>query len=410
MIRISPLQWTDLNPSATSFIPKNIKNEDIIKDDILLNNVNINKSKTQTLDNNDWPLMPSTSKDIIKQKVDQNLKTSKKSKSSSPKKPSNLTLEQFIIEKLRNEAENISLNNSKKVLKLKKKNELNETPVNSLDSSAPNRRRGKQREIPKPKKPTTLKKIIIKEKTGLNDESIEENSDKNNENEEKKDNKQLINTEKAENHDLNDINRKILHCRAFREYCFQCLNQEIDNFLVNLLSDLVVFQDRMFSKDPIKAKAKKRLCFGLREVTKYAKVNKVKLLIIAPDIEKIETKGGLDDTLNSLFKIVDINKTPIVFGLTRKGLGITCKKKGFISCIGILNYDGSQENFKQLMSLSESAQNIYNSVFDESKNKLKTYSYDQIEDILSKLPNIPNEFQNFKKILNPNDRRLAKRK
>ncbi len=52
----------------------------------------------------------------------------------------------------------------------------------------------------------------------------------------------------------------------------------------------------------------------------------------------------------------------------------------------------------------------YNSVLDESYVKLKSLNEEEIADILSKLPNIPNEFCDFKRRLNPNDRRLMKRK
>lgn len=66
-----------------------------------------------------------------------------------------------------------------------------------------------------------------------------------------------------------------IHSRRFREYCNQILDKEIDNCCTALLSDLVRFQDRQYHKDPLKAKAKRRIVLGLREVTKHLKLKKI---------------------------------------------------------------------------------------------------------------------------------------
>ena len=38
---------------------------------------------------------------------------------------------------------------------------------------------------------------------------------------------------------------------------------------------LLRFQDKQHAKDPVKAKARRRYCVGLREATKFLKVKKV---------------------------------------------------------------------------------------------------------------------------------------
>ena len=40
-----------------------------------------------------------------------------------------------------------------------------------------------------------------------------------------------------------------------------------------------------------KAKIRRRLVMGLREVTKHLKVKKLKCVIISPNLEKIQSKG-----------------------------------------------------------------------------------------------------------------------
>ncbi|XP_034507997.1 selenocysteine insertion sequence-binding protein 2-like isoform X2 [Ailuropoda melanoleuca] len=50
------------------------------------------------------------------------------------------------------------------------------TPHNPLDSSAPLMKKGKQREVPKAKKPTSLKKIILKERQERKQQRLQENA------------------------------------------------------------------------------------------------------------------------------------------------------------------------------------------------------------------------------------------
>lgn len=74
-------------------------------------------------------------------------------------------------------------------------------------------------------------------------------------------------------------------------YCNQVLSKEIDECVTLLLQELVSFQEQIYQKDPMRAKAKRRLVMGLREVTKHMKLNKIKCVIISPNCEKIQSKG-----------------------------------------------------------------------------------------------------------------------
>lgn len=75
-------------------------------------------------------------------------------------------------------------------------------------------------------------------------------------------------------------------------YCSQVLSKEIDNSVIDLLKELVRFQDRLYLKDPLKAKMKRRLVMGLREVLKHLKLKKVKCVIISPNCERVQSKGS----------------------------------------------------------------------------------------------------------------------
>lgn len=74
-------------------------------------------------------------------------------------------------------------------------------------------------------------------------------------------------------------------------YCSQMLSKEVDACVTDLLKELVRFQDRMYQKDPVKAKTKRRLVLGLREVLKHLKLRKLKCIIISPNCEKTQSKG-----------------------------------------------------------------------------------------------------------------------
>lgn len=82
-----------------------------------------------------------------------------------------------------------------------------------------------------------------------------------------------------------------VHLSFLYRYCNQVLCKEIDECVTLLLQELVSFQERIYQKDPVRAKARRRLVMGLREVTKHMKLNKIKCVIISPNCEKIQSKG-----------------------------------------------------------------------------------------------------------------------
>lgn len=70
------------------------------------------------------------------------------------------------------------------------------------------------------------------------------------------------------------------------------LSKDVDECVTTLLKELVRFQDRLYQKDPMKARMKRRIVMGLREVQKHLKLRKLKCVIISPNCERIQSKGG----------------------------------------------------------------------------------------------------------------------
>ncbi|NXL15587.1 SEBP2 protein, partial [Setophaga kirtlandii] len=263
-------------------------------------------------------------------------------------------------------------------------------PHNPLDSSAPLVKKGKQREVPKAKRPTPLKKIILKEREQRKLQHLLEQKAA------PKDEDNICQTEGnvTENATLlqdgqaalpetqvaegfpehtgikeskeGSVTTKQLtptlpkiHSRNFRDYCSQVLSKEVDSCVTDLLKELVRFQDRLYQKDPVKAKIKRRLVMGLREVLKHLKLKKLKCVIISPNCEKIQSKGGLDETLHNIIDCACEQNIPFVFALNRKALGRCVNKAVPVSVVGIFSYDGAQDHFHRMVQLTTEARKAY---------------------------------------------------
>ncbi|XP_054628330.1 selenocysteine insertion sequence-binding protein 2-like isoform X4 [Dunckerocampus dactyliophorus] len=268
---------------------------------------------------------------------------------------------------------------------------------NPLDSTSPLVKKGKQREVPKAKKPTALKKVILKEREERKQRRLLEERGLLPENEstvvqdtaedeqgnasligQKEDLDSLLGgndllqvrtheTERGEADNQQNIqaasiatpDRPKIHSRKFREYCSQMLSKDVDQCVTSLLRELVRFQDRLYQKDPMKARMKRRLVMGLREVLKHLKLRKVKCVIISPNCERVQAKGGLDEALHTIIDTCRDQEVPFIFALSRKALGRCVKKTVPVSLVGIFNYDGAQDYYHKMIELSSEARQAY---------------------------------------------------
>uniref|UniRef100_A0A8C0H986 SECIS binding protein 2 n=1 Tax=Chelonoidis abingdonii TaxID=106734 RepID=A0A8C0H986_CHEAB len=251
---------------------------------------------------------------------------------------------------------------SKEPTTVTKNQQLNQgkTPHNPLDSSAPLVKKGKQREVPKAKKPTSLKKIILKEREQRKQHLLEQTTIP------KDDGDTVHQCEESTTEDqtlTQDTKTEYLTLEQllifFSSYCSQVLSKEVDSCVTDLLKELVRFQDRLYQKDPVKAKTKRRLVMGLREVLKHLKLKKLKCVIISPNCEKIQSKGGLDETLHTIIDCACEQNIPFVFALNRKALGRCVNKAVPVSVVGIFSYDGAQDHFHKMVELTMEARHAY---------------------------------------------------
>ncbi|XP_012865611.1 PREDICTED: selenocysteine insertion sequence-binding protein 2-like isoform X2 [Dipodomys ordii] len=296
------------------------------------------------------------------------------------------------------------------------------TSFNSLDIASSKAKKGKEKEIAKLKRPTALKKVILKEREEKKGRLAVDHS--------------ILGSEEPTEVNLDfidDLPQEIvsqedtglsmpsdtslspasqnspycmtpvsqgspassgigspmasstitkIHSKRFREYCNQVLCKEIDECVTLLLQELVSFQERIYQKDPVRAKARRRLVMGLREVTKHMKLNKIKCVIISPNCEKIQSKGGLDEALYNVIAMAREQEIPFVFALGRKALGRCVNKLVPVSVVGIFNYSGAESLFNKLVELTEEARRAY-------KDMVAAMEQEQAEEALKNVKKAP---------------------
>ena len=206
--------------------------------------------------------------------------------------------------------------------------ETPDCPPGSKKVKKKERKRGKEREGGKKKRKTLMKKIILADREKRREARLRTETEA-----------EVV--AKFIESSVEDKAKSNIHNRRFRTYCDHLLSTDLDNTVAALMSDLIRFKDKVHAKDPDKARAKRRYIVGLRECAKFLKVKKLSCIIFAPNIEKIEAEGGLDDTVSRLITEAAGLNVSVVFSLNRYKLGRLCYKKVAISCIGILNYQGS---------------------------------------------------------------------
>ncbi|KAK5870855.1 hypothetical protein PBY51_003767 [Eleginops maclovinus] len=251
---------------------------------------------------------------------------------------------------------------------------------NPLDSTSPLVKKGKQREVPKAKKPTPLKKVILKEREErkqkrlleerglLPENELKPTSDAEKEEEcetnatvpselgsptdELEDQSEFNSTslmvkEGDEEDDKEEIveqqttspvpcqaSRPKIHSRKFRDYCNQMLSKTVDECVTTLLKELVRFQDPPLPEGPHEGPHEKTHCDGAE-------------------------RGGLDEALYTIIDTCREQGVPFVFALSRKALGRCVNKAVPVSLVGIFNYDGAQDFYHKMIELSSEARKAY---------------------------------------------------
>lgn len=106
----------------------------------------------------------------------------------------------------------------------------------------------------------------------------------------------------------------------------------------------------------MKAKANKRYVVGFKEVKKFLIVKRLKLLIIAPDLERNDEVDQLVEETKSL---ADQYNIPYVFSIKRRHIGYLLLKKVPVSLVGIFDYQGTTDNVNELLKYVQTERKNY---------------------------------------------------
>jgi selenocysteine insertion sequence-binding protein 2 len=132
-----------------------------------------------------------------------------------------------------------------------------------------------------------------------------------------------------------------------REYAKLVNDEQVKPLLMEMLGELMRLQKRAIEEK--NTKAKRRLVMGLREVARGIRSHKVKMVVMANNLDEY---GVIDEKLQEIIDLAQSEDVPLFFEFTKRSLGKAVGKTIKIAVIGIQNADGAHQPFKKLTSLA----------------------------------------------------------
>ncbi|KAL9184052.1 hypothetical protein ACHAXT_002138 [Thalassiosira profunda] len=140
---------------------------------------------------------------------------------------------------------------------------------------------------------------------------------------------------------------KIPNSGTPRTYASKIPNEQAVPLVCEMLGELMRLQNR--SKDDKNARARRRLVMGLREVARGIRAHKVKMVVMANNLDQY---GAIDAKLQEILDLARAEELPVVFELNKRKLGKALGKSIKVSVVGIQNADGAHEQFKKLKKMT----------------------------------------------------------
>lgn len=131
-----------------------------------------------------------------------------------------------------------------------------------------------------------------------------------------------------------------------RAYASKIDDETATPLLIEMLGELMRLQER--SKDDKNARARRRLVMGLREVARGIRAHKVKMVVMANNLDQY---GAIDAKLQEILDLARAEDLPILYELNKRKLGKAIGKSIKVSVIGVQNADGAHDQFKKLKRL-----------------------------------------------------------
>jgi len=131
-----------------------------------------------------------------------------------------------------------------------------------------------------------------------------------------------------------------------REYASK-IGDEAIPLLLDMLGELMRLQKR--SKDDKNARARRRLVMGLREVARGIRARKIKMVVMANNLDMY---GAIDSKLQEILDLAREENVPVFFELNKRKLGKALGKSIKVAVVGIQSSDGAYDPFKKLKKLA----------------------------------------------------------
>ena len=109
---------------------------------------------------------------------------------------------------------------------------------------------------------------------------------------------------------------------------------------------------------------------GLREVARGIRAHKVKMVIMANNLDQY---GAIDSKLQEILDLAREENLPVIFELNKRKLGKALGKNIKVSVVGVQSADGAYVQFKQLKKLTGHLWIIW--IYLSSKYPLLTYNF-----------------------------------
>jgi len=124
-------------------------------------------------------------------------------------------------------------------------------------------------------------------------------------------------------------------------------DERIKPLLIEMLGELMRLQKRAIEDK--NAKARRRMVMGLREVARGIRAHKVKMVVMANNLDQY---GVIDEKLQEIIDLARSEGVPLFFEFTKRSLGKAIGKSIKIAVVGIQNADGAHQPFKKLNAIA----------------------------------------------------------
>lgn len=140
---------------------------------------------------------------------------------------------------------------------------------------------------------------------------------------------------------------KLVPTTGPRSYASLSGDEEMKSLLIEMLGELMRLQRRAIEDK--NAKARRRIVMGLREVARGIRAHKVKMVVMANNVDQY---GAVDEKLQEILNLAEEEDVPVIFELNKRHLGKAVGKSIKVSVVGIQSAEGAHQQFKKLATLA----------------------------------------------------------